>query len=145
MRALVLYASLTGNTRKVAQAIAEELGVPAVDVRKERIPDFANVGLLLVGDGVYVGLPSRAMVRALKSLPPLSGVKAAVFGTYGSWPRQLAVLERILAKKGAQVVGRFACPGRDLVSFGLLRHGRPNEDDLAAARDFARKVAEGKA
>jgi len=145
MRALVLYASLTGNTRKVAQAIAEELGVSAVDVRKEGIPDFANVGLLLVGDGVYVGLPSRAMARTLKGLPPLSGVKAAVFGTYGSWPWQLRRLERLLGRKGVEIVGRFACPDQDLFFYGMLRHGRPNEDDLAAARDFARQVAEGKA
>ncbi len=141
MRALVLYASLTGNTKKVAGAIAEELSCRAVNVRREELPELTGVELLLVGDGVYGGKPSRAMVRALRSLPELSGVKAAVFGTYGAKPGQLPVLSALLEGKGAQVIGKFACPGRDWFTLGLLRWGRPNREDLERAQAFAREMA----
>jgi len=143
MRVLVIYASLTGNTRKVAQTIAEVLGAVAVDVRKRGLPDLAGVELLFVGDGVYLGRPSRAMVRFLRGLSELNGVKAAVFGTYGARPTQLARLAGILQGKGAEIVGEFSCPGRDWLILGLLRHGRPSGEDLKRARAFARKLAKG--
>ena len=143
MRALVLYASLTGNTRKVARAIARELGAQALDVHKASAQDFAQPELLFVGDGVYFGRPSRAMVRFLRGLPKLNGVKAAVFGTYGTQAKQLDALAKILMEKGAEVVDRFSCPGQDWFTLGLLHRHRPNEEDLKRARAFARKLAEG--
>ena len=140
MQALVLYASLTGNTKKVARAMAEELNAPAVDVQREPVPDLTGVGLLVVGDGVYFGRPSRAMIRALQGLPPLPGVRAAVFGTYGAWPQQRRKLERLLAAKGMEIIGQFFCPGVDAL-FYPLRVGRPSEGDLERARAFARELA----
>lgn len=137
----VIYASLTGNTAKVARAIAEALGVAAVDVRDLGAEDIANAKLLFVGDGVYGWRPSRRMVRFLSGLRSLAGVKAAIFGTYGARPVQLPVLKRLLAEKGAEVVGEFACPGVDWFTLGLLRRGRPNREDLDRARSFAREVA----
>lgn len=142
MLALVLYASLTGNTRRVAKAIADELSCPALDVRREAIPDLSSVGLLVVGDGVYFGRPSPAMRRVVGALPDLAGTKAAVFGTYGAKPSQLSKLASTLSAQGAKVIGEFSCPGRDWFVLGLLQRGRPSLDDLAAARAFARDLAE---
>lgn len=68
-----------------------------------------------------------------------------MFGTYGAQAKQLDALAELLTEKGAQVVGRFACPGRDWFTLGVLQRGRPREEDLAAARAFARKLAVGKA
>ena len=141
MRALVIYASRTGNTRKVARAIAGALEAPAVDVREGELPELEGVDFLLVGDGVYFGRPSQAMGRTLRALPNLSGVRAAVFGTYGAKPTQLPVLTTLLKGKGAEVVGEFACPGRDWFTLGLLRWGRPSGEDLERARAFARALA----
>ncbi len=141
MQALIVYASLTGNTRRVARALAEELSCPAVDVRKRGDLELASVELLLVGDGVYGGRPSRAMARFLQALPRLEGLRAAVFGTYGAKPSQLPRLVELLRARGAQVVGEFACPGRDWFALGLLRRGRPNARDLARARAFARRLS----
>jgi len=138
---MVVYASLTGNTRKVARAIAEVLGVEPQDVRGAAPEGLEGIHLLFVGDGVYALRPSKAMVGYLRALPPLRGVKVALFGTYGSLPTQFRLMRRILEEKGAEIIGEFACPGRDKVTLGLLRHGRPSEKDLAAARAFAREMA----
>lgn len=135
------YASLTGNTEKVAQAVADVLGVVPLDVRKAAPEGIGGIRLLFVGDGVYALRPSRAMVRFLRALPPLPGVKVALFGTYGSLPTQLRLMRRLLVEKGAEIIGEFACPGQDKATLGLLRHGRPNQRDLAAARKFALEMA----
>lgn len=136
----MLYASLTGNTRKVAKAIAEAVGATLVDVRRDPLPKVEPGDVIFVGDGVYGWRPSRAMRRALRALTLPKGAKAAVFGTYGGKPSQLAVLEKILREKGAEVVDRFSCMGRDWFFLGLIGRGRPSEEDLRAAREFAKKV-----
>lgn len=136
----VVYASLTGNTRKVAKAIAEAAGATLVDVRGESLPKVESGDVIFVGDGVYGMRPSRVMRRALRAwaLPP--GIKAAVFGTYGGAPSQISRLEQMLRKKGAHVVDRFSCLGRDWFFLGFLGRGRPSEEDLQAAREFAKRV-----
>ena len=136
----VVYASLTGNTRKVAQTIAGAVGGTLVDVRKDPLPKVEPGDVIFVGDGVYGWRPSRAMRRALSSWALPKGVKAAVFGTYGGKPAQLGVLEKILREKGAEVVDRFSCMGRDWFFLGLIGRGRPSEEDLRAAKEFARRV-----
>ena len=136
----VVYASLTGNTRKVARAMAEAVGAILVDVRNDPLPQVEPGDVIFVGDGVYGWRPSRAMRRALSSWALPKGVKAAVFGTYGGKPAQLGVLEKILREKGAEVVDRFSCVGRDWFILGLIGRGRPSEEDLKAAREFAKKV-----
>jgi len=138
---LLIYSSLTGNTEKVARAIAEVLGIEPLNVRGTSPQRFEKVQLLFVGDGVYALRPSKAMVRFLRALPPLRGTKVALFGTYGSLPTQFRLMRRILEEKGAEIIGEFACPGRDKATLGLLRRGRPDGEDLAAARAFAREMA----
>jgi flavodoxin len=47
----VVYYSLTGNTKKVAEAIASELGVAAEDVKtKDRL---AEESVVFLGAGLY--------------------------------------------------------------------------------------------
>jgi len=111
-----------------------------VDVRKDPLPKVEPGDVIFVGDGVYGGRPSRALRRALRAWTLPKGVKAAVFGTYGGRPSQLPILERILAEKGAQVVDRFSCLGRDWFLLGLVGRGRPSAEDLKAAQAFARRV-----
>ncbi len=143
MNALVLYASKTGNTRKVARAIAEAVGAELVEAGKELLPDLSGVGFLFVGDGVYAGRPSRVLVNQLRDLPMLHGTSAAVFGTYGAQAKQLDVLSDLLQAKGARVAGTFACPGKDWFVLGLLKRRHPDEEDLAQARRFAREAWSG--
>ena len=53
-----------GNTRKVADAIAEELGIKARDVTASS-PDDAKI--LFLGSGTYGGKPGEAMMKFIES------------------------------------------------------------------------------
>lgn len=136
----VVYASLTGNTRKVAKAMAEAVGGTLVDVRRDPLPKVEPGDVVFVGDGVYGGRPSRAMRRALGAWDLPKGIKAAVFGTHGGRPSQLAILGDLLHQKGAQVVESFSCVGRDWFLLGFWGRGHPSPQDLQAAQAFAKKV-----
>jgi flavodoxin I len=82
MKFLVVYFSRGGKTRKVAEAISQELGCKAVDVEKET-PDVSGVDLLLVGSGNYGGNTDDRLLGFLNDLKPSNGGIAAVFATAG--------------------------------------------------------------
>ncbi len=134
MNFLVVYFSRGGKTRKVADAIAQELGCEAVDVKKET-PDVSGVELLVVGSGMYVrGKLHETLQGFLDSLPPNSNRKAAVFATAGGPdPKCIYRMEEALKTKGYEVISSFKCRGK----FLFFNRGHPNEDDLKSAKAFA--------
>jgi flavodoxin len=136
MKAAVVYCSKTGNTKKVAQAIAEVLGVQAKSV-EEKV-ELADRDLLCVGSGVHAGRPERGMRRFLQGLGKLEGKKGAVFGTYASQSRFLDTMESLLRQKGVDVIGKWGCKGK----FLFFNRGRPNDRDLEEAREFAKMLKE---
>jgi flavodoxin I len=131
----VIYYSLTGNTKKVAEAIASELGVVAEDVKtKDRLADDSFVFL---GAGLYGPLRNWGFRRLIER-NDFRGRKVALFGTSGEGKgKEVGALEEAVAAKGAEVAGSFFCRGR----FLFLKRDHPTNKDLEHARSFAREVA----
>jgi len=114
MKFLVVYFSRGGKTRKVAEAIAQQLGCKAVDIEK-KIPDVSGVEMLIVGSGQYLGKLHKTLQSFLDGLQPSSKKKAAVFATAGGPdPKVVDVLKGVLEAKGYMVVSSFKCRGRFL-------------------------------
>lgn len=133
MKFLVVYFSRGGKTRKVAEAIAQELGCEAVDVKKET-PEVSGAELLIVGSGQYVGKLHKTLQGFLDRLQPNSKGKAAVFATAGGPdPKVIYVLQQALETKGYKVLSSFKCRGK----FLFFNRSHPNEDDLRNAMAFA--------
>ncbi len=139
MKIALIYFSRGGNTRKIAEAMAEEFGVKAVDVKKEK-PDVSDVDLLVAGSGTYAGKPGKDMVAYLQNLKPVSGKKAACFSSCasGDASKTLQIMKDILSEKGYSNVDSFSCLGKWLM--GLSRRGHPNDEELAKAKEFAKKL-----
>jgi len=136
MKIAVIYRSMTGHSRKIARAVAAELGVEAKDVKKS--PSIKSVDLLLVVGGIYSGKSLPEMTDFLSSLDH-SGVKKAVLIT-SSLSRKVGQdgVRAILSGKGIAVdteelhlIGNFL----------FLKMGHPNKREIAEAVDFARKKA----
>jgi len=134
----VIYYSMGGNTKKLAEAIAGELGVEPEDVMKKESP--AKGSLIFLGSGIYNQKPGKELVDFIER-NDFTGRKVAVFGT-ASWllKRQLAGLEKMLADKGATVTGTFGCRGEANFFGACFNRNRPNAKDLEAAREFAQKM-----
>jgi flavodoxin len=130
----VLVDSRGGNTRKVADAIADELGVKAENVTTS-LPDAK---ILFLGSGTYGGKPGEAMMKFIESAN-LSGRKVAIFGTSASLTggqKLISAMTDILKQKGATIVGSYHCRGK----FFLINRGHPNDEDLDNAKKFAREM-----
>jgi flavodoxin I len=130
----VIYYSLTGNTEKVAEAIAAELGVTAESVKtKDRL---AEDSFVFLGAGLYGPLRGWGLKRFIDS-NNFHGRKVALFGTSGEGKgKELGALEEAVAAKGAHVTGSFFCRGR----FLFLKRDHPTSKDIEDAKSFAREV-----
>ena len=60
MKTAVVYTSKIGNTAKVAQRIASEIGADLFKLGKDEF-DIASYDRLILGSGVYAGKISKAM------------------------------------------------------------------------------------
>lgn len=126
MKAVVIYESLTGNTRKAAGLIAAELGrrgVPAtvspitsIDYQALEDAELVIVGSWTDGLLFFGQRPGRA--GRLRKLPFISGKRCVVFCTYAvdSGPT-LDKLVAILEERGAEVLGGMALR-RDTLASG---------------------------
>jgi flavodoxin len=131
----VFVDSRGGNTRKLADAIAEELGVTVGDITAS-LPDDAKI--LFLGSGTYGGKPGEALMKFIGS-GSLTGKKVATFGTSASSAgseKMIAVMTDALTQKGATILGSYHCQGK----FLIMNWGRPNKEDLDKAKKFAREI-----
>ena len=132
----VVYYSMTGKTRKVAEAIAAELGVVAEDVKTK--DGLAEGSFVFLGAGKYGPLRGWGL-KGFIERNDFAGRKVALFGTSGNGSgEELDALEEMAAAKGADVVGRFFCAGQFLF---LVNRNHPNGKDTEDARRFAREMA----
>jgi len=132
---VVLVDSRGGNTRKVAEAIAEELGVTVGDLA---VPLPAEAKTLFLGSGTYGGKPGGTMKEFI-SYNEFSGRRVALFGTSSSSEGAKKMLDAMagdLTAKGAKVLGNYHCRGK----FLFTNRGHPDKEDLENARTFAKEM-----
>lgn len=134
MKIAVRYFSRSGNTKKVAEAVAAAAGVRAEECT---VPIAGTVDLLFVGGALYAGALDEALCAFLSGLSAETVGRVAVFGTACSSQTALGPVKKALAGSGIPVEERcFHARGR----FLLLNCGRPNQKDLEAAGEFARSM-----
>ena len=138
--AIVVYESLGGNTRLVAEQIAQGLGCQARHVLElDQIP---KCELLVLGTPNIRRKPTERIARLL-SVNPDRPQKLAVFGTFGLpvWGQitGMICLNRLAGLVGIKPLGSFACPGfhRKFKTF----KGRPSQADLFKAFNFGLRLS----
>jgi flavodoxin len=130
----VVYHSMGGNTRKVAEVIANELGVTAKEVKS--VDTLPGDAFIFLGTGCY-GAVLPGDISAFIERNQLNGKKIALFTTSAfGLGKELVVMEKQIQDKGVNIVGHFNCFGQ----FLAMRRGHPDREDLEKARQFARSM-----
>ncbi|MDI3543109.1 MAG: hypothetical protein PWP57_712 [Candidatus Atribacteria bacterium] len=149
MRTLIICKSIHhGNTQKIAEVIANVLEAKLVEPEELDISMITEYDLVGFGSGIYYGKHHKDLLRVADSLPSVRNKKAFIFSTSGTGEKNVGrnhrlIKEKLMAK-GFTIVGEFSCRGLD--SFGLLKligginKGKPDENDLKRAEDFARRL-----
>ena len=130
----VRYYTKTGNTKKLAEAIANELGVEALPI-SEQINE--KVDILFLGNSYYafsIDPEVRDFVRSLDKN------KVGAIVNFGSAAMLNSTFKKVKAeadKVGIPMLDKeFHCKGE----FKGLHKGRPNSDDLKDAAKFAHEL-----
>jgi flavodoxin len=149
MRSVIVCTSVHhNNTEKVARAMAGPLGAEIVRTAEATPETVASADLAGFGSGIYFGSHHNELLAFAESLPGRQGGRAFVFSTSGRGGiRFHRRLDGILAGKGYEIVGEFACKGWDTYSIfrlvGGINRGRPDGEDLELAAAFARGLSGG--
>lgn len=113
MNAAVVYFSRTGNTKRVAEAIAETAKAPAYEISQAEAAKIADVDLLIFGTPVEGASPAKEALAYLQSLPTVSGKKAIIFCTWKLFgnERTMKAIEKELSAKGYETVLKVSKKG----------------------------------
>ena len=129
----VRYYTKTGNTKRLAEAIAKELGVEALPISE---PVKEKVDYLFLGNSYYafnIDPEVRIFVASLDK------EKIGKIVNFGSAAMLNSTYKKV--KKEADKVGiamdekEFHCKGE----FKGIHKGRPNQDDIAEAVRFVKQ------
>ncbi len=135
MNIAVRYYTKTGNTKRLAEAVAEAVGVEALPIST---PVTEPVDLLFLGNSYYAFTIDPEVRAFLQSLSKDLVGRIVNFGSAAmlnsTWKKVRAEAD----KRGIPMDPRaFHCRG----AFKGIHKARPNAEDLTAAADFARAVA----
>ena len=133
MKVEIRYFTRGGNTKKLADAIAKELGVEAKTTAE---PLTEDVDLLFLGSSVYANGVDEEVKKFVRGIGVKVG-KAVNFSTAALIKSTHKQVAKLLAEKKIPFAEEeFACRG----SFSLLHRGKPDEKDCRAAAEFAKKI-----
>ncbi len=113
MKTLIVYSSLTGNTRMIAEAIHTVMpeGTEIFPVKSAPAPE--EYDFIALGFWVDKGAPDAAMAGYMERV---QGKRVGLFGTLGAWPdsdhARQSMQKAVEAVAGNRVLGTFLCQGK---------------------------------
>lgn len=146
MKTLIIYESMHhGNTEKIVKIMAESLNADIAKTKDVNVSTLNKYDLIGFGSGIYYSKLHKNILDFIDNLEILSNNRAFVFSTSGQGKTKYNKLaEEKLKEKNFEVVASFACKGYDtfgpLKLFGGIAKGRPDDNDLEKAKDFAERL-----
>ncbi len=146
-KAMIIYDSKYGNTRLVAETIAEAMGevseVEATvrDVKTVDLTQVAGIDAIIIGSPNHMGKATRRTRKFIDSLgeADLKGKLAAAFDTYvgGDFEKAVKKMEKQIAENAPDL--KLVTPGLSVRVTGMK--GPVAEEELPKCREFGSKIA----
>jgi len=149
LKAIIVYFSQTGNTEKVALAIAkgiEDTGnpctlIPLQEIDLEILKDYDLIG---IGTPVFYFQEPWNVKEFIEKLSFLKGKSSFVFCTHGGQDANtLPRMAKGLKEKGLLILGGLSTRGYDsfqpYIEFDYSK-GHPDKEDLREAEKFGKKL-----
>ena len=134
MKCAVRYYTKTGNTKKLAIAIAEAIGVKALPISE---PVNEPVDILFLGNSYYAFTIDPEVRNIVRSHDKNNVGKIVKFGTAAMLNSTYKKVKAEADKLGIPMAEKeFHCKGE----FKGLHKGKPDERDIAAAVAFAKTI-----
>lgn len=134
MTAAVRYYTKTGNTKRLALAVAEAVGAEALPISA---PITEPVDILFLGNSYYAFNIDPHVRAFIRSLDKEKVGKIVNFGSAALLNSTYRKVKEEADRAGIPMDEReFHCKGE----FKALHRGKPDESDVKAAAEFAKKI-----
>ena len=134
MKIAVRYYTKTGNTKRLAEAVAEAVSAEARPISD---PVDEPVDILFLGNSYYAFTIDPEVRSFIRSLDKNKVKKIVNFGSAAMMNSTWKKVKAEADKAGIPMDEReFHCKGQ----FKGVHKGRPKEEDLKAAAEFARGI-----
>lgn len=134
MKIAVRYYTKTGNTKRLAEAVAAAVGTEALPVSS---PVSEPVDILFLGNSYYAFTIDPEVRDFIRSLDKAKVGRIINFGSAAMLNSTWKKVKQEADKAGIPMDEReFHCKGE----FKGIHKGRPNEEDLKAAAEFAKSI-----
>ena len=134
MKIAVRYYTKTGNTKRLAEAVAKAVGTEALPIST---PIAEPVDILFLGNSYYAFTIDPEVRQFVASLDREKIGKIVNFGSAAMMNSTYRKVKTVADKAGIPMDEReFHCKGQ----FKGMHKGKPDESDLKAVADFARKI-----
>ncbi len=134
MKVAVRYYTKTGNTKRLAEAVAAAVGAEALPIG---VPVEESVDVLFLGNSYYAFTIDPEVRQFVASLDKSKVARIVNFGSAAmlnsTWKKVKAEADRAGIPMDAR---EFHCRGE----FKGLHKGKPDEKDLKAAAEFAKTI-----
>ncbi|HPU00360.1 MAG: hypothetical protein GX890_02755 [Firmicutes bacterium] len=131
----IIYATKTGHSKKIAEAMGKALYVKAENVSTR--PVLEDVDLLFIVGGIYGGESLPLLLNFVKALDRGKVKRAVLVTSCATKKHRQDSVRKLLQQKGIEVLDEIICPG----SFLFIRFGHPNKRDIEEAVNFALRIA----
>ena len=137
MKVAVRYYTKTGNTKRLAEAVANAVGVEALPISA---PVSEPMDILFLGNSYYAFSIDPEVRDFIKGLDKNKVGKIVNFGSAAMLNSTYKKVKAEADKVGVPMDDReFHCKGE----FKGIHKGKPDEKDMKAAAEFAKKIIEG--
>ncbi len=134
MKTAIIYATMSGHSKKIAKAISKELNLPTYNIKEK--PAINEYDLLFVVSGIYSGECSPELLEWAKnsSQQQVKSV-ALITSSMSNLPQKF--LRNALCGNNITVKEKeYLCIG----SFLFMKLGHPNKSEIASAIEFAKET-----
>lgn len=115
MKVLITYASITGNTKKLAEGIYKGLEIKDKEILElKSVKSFDSYDLIILGYWAYRGTCSKDVLRIIKDI---NNKNLFLFATLAFYPDSqhaynvLNSVTELLENQGNNVLSRYICTG----------------------------------
>jgi flavodoxin len=139
MRIGIIYYTKLGHSRKIAQAISQELKIEAQDIRTH--PNLDGIDLLYIVSGIYGGKSDPELLKFLSTLDNQQVKKAVLLTSSGGKTIKAVEVRASLSNLDIDVLQEeFTCQG----AIFFIGIGHPNKTDLQNAVAFVQQTSQQK-
>jgi ferredoxin len=153
--ASIAFYSASGNTRRVAEWIADELALNNINASFFKIPECRNAippemldtDLLIIGTPTYMWHTPPVVIEFLNAIETLNNLPVGLFVTFGNVTvgSNLSYMARKIRGKQGKLVGAMQLEGEHAMMFhsgNPLAKGKPLDTDTSYVKKFVNHCME---